>query len=95
MLSDSQKVETLEHVRNLLKTLPEEERPEREEPQAKKQRTAFDEFDDDDDNVVEVVDEITVYQNMSVGPVTQGKLCINLIQCLQCQCNFTKIIFFN
>ena len=93
MLSESQKIETLELVRILLTTLPEEERPETVEgPRAKKQRTAFDEFDDDDDNAVEVVDEITVYTECWAGQswYIQLNLCINLIQCLQCQCNFTK-----
>ena len=55
VLSESQTIETLEHVRILLTTLPEVERPETvKEPRAKKQRTAFDEFGDDDDNSVEV-----------------------------------------
>ena len=73
MLSESQKIETLAQVRIFLSTLPEEERTETvQELRAKKQRTAFDEFDDDGDNSVEVVDEITVYQNMRVGQFTQG-----------------------
>ena len=73
MLSESQKIETLAQVRIFLSTLPEDERTETvQELRAKKQRTAFDEFDDDGDNSVEVVDEITVYQNMRVGQFTQG-----------------------
>ena len=43
-----------------------------EEPPAKRQRTAFDEFDDDNENTVEVIDEVIVYQTMRVGQVIQG-----------------------
>ena len=75
MVSESQRIETLEHVRILLTTVPEEETTETvQEPRAKKQRTAFDECVDDDDNSVEVVEEITVYQNMRVGQITKGIL---------------------
>ena len=70
VLSESQTIETLEHVRILLTTLPEEETTETvQEHRAKNQRTSFDECVDDDDNSV-VVDEITVYQNTRVGQIT-------------------------
>ena len=72
VLSESQTIETLEHVRILLTTLPEEETTETvQEHRAKNQRTSFDECVDDDDNSV-VVDEITVYQNTRVGQITKG-----------------------
>ena len=64
VLSKGQTNETLKHIKVLLTTLSEDERPETvAEFPAKIQRTAFDEFDDDNENAVEVVDEITVYQN--------------------------------
>ena len=73
MLSEGQKKETLAHIRVLLITLPEDERPVTvEEPPAKRQRTAFDEFDDDNENTVEVIDKVIIYQTMSVGQVIQG-----------------------
>ena len=73
VLSEGQKDETLKHIRVLLITMPEEERPETvKETSAKRQRTAFDEFNDDNENAIEVIYEFIVYQTMSVGQVTQG-----------------------
>ena len=73
VLPEGQKNETLKHIGNLLTTLPKEERPETvEEPSAKRQRTAFDDFDDDNEDAVEMVDKVMVFQTMSVGQVTQG-----------------------